>query len=129
MCEVMPNFLPGFWHLNSGPCACTLACLHVCMLAQQVLLSTILVCFQKPLVEEQVYFILQLTVHHPEKPRQKLKVETEARRNTASCLAPSACSLSCLSYIAQTDCLGMVPPILGSDLLHQPAIIMPIDLN
>lgn len=106
-----------------------LARLHVCTLARQVLLSTILVCFQKPLVEERVYFTLQLTVHHPEEPWKKLKEETEARRNTASCLAPSACSLSCLSYIAQTDCLGMVPPIVGSDLLHQPAIIMPISLN
>lgn len=80
VCEVMPNFLLGFWYLNSGP--------HACMLAQQVLLSTVLACFQKPLVEEHVFFILQLTIHHPEKPRQELQVETEAGRNTASCLLP-----------------------------------------
>lgn len=28
VCEVMPNFLLGFWYLNSGPHACMLACLH-----------------------------------------------------------------------------------------------------
>lgn len=121
----MPNFLLGFWYLNSGPHACTLACLDVCTLAQQVLLSTVLVCFQKPLVEERVYSILQLTVHHPEKPRQKLKVETEARRDTASCLAPSACSLSCLSYIAQTDCHSRLrPPTSASNHhAHRPQLM------
>lgn len=57
------------------------------MLAQQVLLSIVLVCFPKPPVEERVYFILRLVVYQS-KLRQELSVETEAQGNTASWHAP-----------------------------------------